>query len=90
VVDDFGFPDQPMLDEMTDTPGLSKNPKGFVAMIEGGSIDKQAHLMDSERWIIDTIESTAPFGECPVRDLSSEDGRAPGRRPAAYGSSTTR
>ena len=58
VVDDYGFPDQPMLDEMTDKAlqVLSKNPKGFVVMIEGGSIDKMAHLMDSERWIIDTIE----------------------------------
>ena len=66
VVDDFGFPDQPMLDEMTDKAleVLSKNPKGFVAMIEGGSIDKQAHLMDSERWIIDTIEFDRAIERC--------------------------
>ncbi|MEO7431450.1 MAG: alkaline phosphatase [Dokdonella sp.] len=58
VVDAFGFPDQPMLDEMTDKAlrVLSKNPKGFVAMIEGASIDKQAHLMDSDRWVLEVIE----------------------------------
>lgn len=58
VVDDYGFPDQPMLDEMTTAAlqVLKKNPNGFVAMIEGASIDKQAHLMDSDRWILETIE----------------------------------
>ncbi|MDB6134120.1 MAG: alkaline phosphatase [Verrucomicrobiales bacterium] len=52
------FPDQPMLDEMTDKAlqVLSKNPLGFVLMIEGASIDKQAHNMDTERWILDTVE----------------------------------
>jgi alkaline phosphatase len=58
VVDDFGFPDQPMLEEMT-TKALSvlqKNKKGFVLMVEGASIDKQAHNMDTERWLLDTIE----------------------------------
>lgn len=66
VVDDFGFPDQPMLDEMTGKAleVLSRNPNGFVAMIEGGSIDKQAHLMDSERWIIDTIEFDRAIARC--------------------------
>ena len=58
VVDDFGFPDQPMLDEMTKTAlgVLAKNKKGFFLMVEGASIDKQAHNMDTERWILDTIE----------------------------------
>jgi len=59
VVDDFGFPDQPMLDEMADKAikVLSKNNRnGFYLMIEGASIDKQAHLMDSDRWIEETIE----------------------------------
>lgn len=58
VVDAFGFPDQPMLDEMTDAAlkVLSRNPKGFVALIEGASIDKQAHLMDSDRWPLEVIE----------------------------------
>jgi len=57
-VADYGFPDQPMLDEMARVAlrVLAKNPNGFVAMIEGASIDKQAHLMDTERWILDTIE----------------------------------
>ena len=66
VVDDFGFPDQPMLDEMTDKAlqVLNQNSNGFVVMIEGGSIDKQAHLMDSERWIIDTIEFDRAIERC--------------------------
>jgi alkaline phosphatase len=58
VVDDYGFPDQPMLDEMTEKAlqVLDEDPEGFVLMVEGASIDKQAHNMDSERWILDTIE----------------------------------
>jgi alkaline phosphatase len=58
VVDAFGFPDQPMLDEMTDAAlkVLAKSSNGFVAMIEGASIDKQAHLMDSDRWVLEVIE----------------------------------
>jgi len=58
VVDAFGFPDQPLLEEMTDKAlqVLSKNPNGFVAMIEGASIDKQAHLMDTDRWVLEVIE----------------------------------
>jgi alkaline phosphatase len=59
VVNDYGFPDQPMLDEMT-TRALqvldANSPNGFVLMVEGASIDKQAHQMDSTRWIDDTIE----------------------------------
>ena len=58
VVEDYGFPDQPMLDEMARAAlaTLNKQPKGFVLMIEGASIDKQAHNMDTERWMLDTIE----------------------------------
>jgi alkaline phosphatase len=58
VVDDYGFPDQPMLDEMTRKAlaVLEKQKKGFVLMVEGASIDKQAHNMDTERWMLDTIE----------------------------------
>lgn len=59
IVNDYGFPDQPMLDEMT-TAALNvlnkNNTGGFVLMVEGSSIDKQAHLMDSDRWILETIE----------------------------------
>lgn len=66
VVDDFGFPDQPMLDEMADKAleVLSQDRNGFVLMVEGGSIDKMAHLMDSERWIIDTIEFDRAIARC--------------------------
>jgi alkaline phosphatase len=58
VVDDYGFPDQPMLDEMTAKAlkVLERDKKGFVLMIEGASIDKQAHNMDTERWMLDTLE----------------------------------
>jgi alkaline phosphatase len=75
VVDDYGFPNQPMLDEMTDKAlqVLSKNPNGFVAMIEGGSIDKQAHLMDSERWMIDVIEFDNAIARCHQFALEHPD-----------------
>lgn len=58
VVDDFGLPDQPMLDEMTQKAigVLNRKKNGFVLMVEGASIDKQAHNMDTERWILDTLE----------------------------------
>jgi len=58
IVDDYGLPDQPMLDEMAAAAlaTLSKQKNGFVAMIEGASIDKQAHLMDTDRWLLEMIE----------------------------------
>jgi alkaline phosphatase len=58
VVDDYGLPDQPMLDEMTDKAlaVLERQKNGFVLMVEGASIDKQAHNMDTERWLLDAIE----------------------------------
>ena len=58
IVDDYGFPNQPLLEEMTEKAldVLSRNDRGFVLMVEGASIDKQAHNMDTERWILDTIE----------------------------------
>ncbi|AHF91858.1 alkaline phosphatase [Opitutaceae bacterium TAV5] len=64
VVADYGFTDQPLLEEMTDAAlrVLNKNRKGFVLMVEGASIDKQAHNMDTERWITDTIEFDKAIG----------------------------
>lgn len=64
VVNTHGYPDQPLLEEMTDAAlkVLSKNSKGFVLMVEGASIDKQAHNMDTERWITDTIEFDKAIG----------------------------
>jgi alkaline phosphatase len=58
VVDDYGFPDQPMLDEMAEAAlgVLARQPHGFLAMIEGASIDKQAHLMDTDRWLLEVLE----------------------------------
>jgi alkaline phosphatase len=66
VVEDYGFPDQPMLDEMTSAAlqVLRKNRDGFVLMVEGASIDKQAHAMDTERWILDTIEFDRAVAVC--------------------------
>ena len=66
VLDDYGFPDQPMLNEMTEIAlkVLDKNRYGFVLMVEGASIDKQAHNMDSERWILDTIEFDRAVAVC--------------------------
>jgi alkaline phosphatase len=59
VVNDYGFPNQPLLEEMT-SKALSvldaNSPRGFVLMVEGASIDKQAHEMDSARWMMDTME----------------------------------
>jgi alkaline phosphatase len=64
VVADYGFPDQPLLEEMTSAAlkVLSKNSRGFVLMVEGASIDKQAHNMDSERWLLETIEFDKAIG----------------------------
>src|SRR5215475_1054896 len=58
IVDDYHASDQPMLDEMTDAAlrVLSRDRDGFVLMVEGAHIDKQAHLMDAERSIDDVIE----------------------------------
>ena len=66
MVEDFGFPDQPMLDEMTGKAleVLNANPNGFVLMVEAASIDKQAHNMDTERWILDTIEFDHAIARC--------------------------
>jgi alkaline phosphatase len=66
VVTDYGFTDQPLLDEMTKVAlkVLSKNDCGFVLMVEAASIDKQAHNMDTERWILDTIEFDDAVREC--------------------------
>ena len=58
VVNDFGFPNQPMLDEMTAKAleVLAQNPAGFLLTVEAASIDKQSHNMDSDRWLEDVIE----------------------------------
>jgi alkaline phosphatase len=58
------FTDQPMLWEMTQTALniLGKNPQGFFLMVEGASIDKQAHALDWERTIWDTIEMDKAVG----------------------------
>jgi alkaline phosphatase len=64
IVTDYGFPDQPMLDEMTAKAleVLKKDKDGFVLMVEAASIDKQAHNMDTERWILDAIEFDRAIG----------------------------
>jgi alkaline phosphatase len=64
VVADYGFTDQPLLEEMTSAAlnVLSKNANGFVLMVEAASIDKQAHNMDSDRWLLETIEFDKAIG----------------------------
>jgi len=64
VVDDYMAPDQPMLDEMSEAAFkvLSRNPEGFVLMIEGAHIDKQSHLMDADRAIGETLEFDRAVG----------------------------
>jgi alkaline phosphatase len=58
VVGEFGLSDQPMLDEMAAKAlaVLARAPQGFCLMIEGASIDKQAHAMDSDRWLLEVLE----------------------------------
>lgn len=75
VVDSFGFPDQPMLDEMTAAAltVLNKNTNGFVLMIEGASIDKQAHNMDTERWILDMVEFDYSVEKCRQFQAANPD-----------------
>ena len=54
-----GLGDQPMLEEMTRAALRTldaHSPKGFYLLVEGASIDKQAHAVDAERTIWDTIE----------------------------------
>lgn len=53
------YRDQPMLDEMARLAIASlsaHSPKGFYLLIEGASIDKEAHAVDPDRTIWDTIE----------------------------------
>jgi alkaline phosphatase len=58
------FTDQPMLWEMTEKALeiLGKNANGFFLMVEGGLIDKQAHPLDWQRAVWDTIEMDKAVG----------------------------
>jgi alkaline phosphatase len=69
------FPDQPLLEEMTDKAlsVLSKNANGFVMMIEAASVDKQAHNMDTERWVHDAIELDRAVARCIAFQVSNPD-----------------
>ena len=51
------YPNQPDLTDMTRTAlqVLSRNPDGFVLMIEAGLVDKYSHRLDGERSTYDTI-----------------------------------
>ena len=51
------YPNQPDLTDMTRTAlqVLSRNPEGFVLMIEAGLVDKYSHRLDGERSTYDTI-----------------------------------
>jgi alkaline phosphatase len=58
------FPDQPGLVEMTKSAidQLSKNPEGFVLVVEGANIDKMSHPLDWDRAVLDTIEFDQAIG----------------------------
>lgn len=59
------FASVPMLDDMARVALASlaaSSPRGFFLMIEGASIDKQAHAMDADRAIWDTIEFDRAVG----------------------------
>lgn len=58
------FTDQPTLWEMTEKAieVLSQNPNGFFLMVEAASIDKQAHPVDWERAVWDTLELDKAVG----------------------------
>src|SRR5215470_10557778 len=58
------FADQPMLWEMTQKALdiLGQNANGFFLMVEGGLIDKQAHPLDWQRVVWDTIEMDKAVG----------------------------
>ncbi len=76
LVNDYGFPDQPMLDEMTQKAIDvldAQSPTGFVLMVEAASIDKQAHNMDTERFILDTIEFDRAVGVAKAYAVSHPD-----------------
>lgn len=51
------FPEQPDLPDMVKAAlaVLSRNPEGFVLLVESGLIDKQSHNLDWERAVLDTI-----------------------------------
>lgn len=51
------FPDQPDLTDMARTAleVLSRNPEGFVLVLEAGLVDKYSHPLDWERSVYDTI-----------------------------------
>ena len=75
IVSDYHAPDQPMLDEMTTAAlkTLSANsPSGFFLMVEGAHIDKQSHLMDADRAILETIEFDKACGV--ARDFAASAG----------------
>lgn len=69
------YPDQPLLEEMTSAAltVLKRNPQGFVLMVEAASIDKQAHNMDTERWILDTVEMDRAVQVCLDFQVANPD-----------------
>ncbi|MDI6027762.1 alkaline phosphatase [Corticibacterium sp. UT-5YL-CI-8] len=58
------FPDQPGLVDMTQAAlgQLSKNPEGFVLIVEAANVDKMSHPLDWDRAVVDTIEFDKAIG----------------------------
>ena len=75
IVSDYHAPDQPMLDDMTSAAVktlAANSPNGFFLMVEGAHIDKQSHLMDADRAILETIEFDKACGV--ARDFAATAG----------------
>ena len=95
--------DQPMLDDMTRSRCAvcaANSPAGFYLMVEGASIDKQAHASDAERMIWDTIEFDNAVQRrarlrrrdqhaTPIRPTTRWSSSPPITRPAASASSAS-
>ncbi|MFC3073778.1 alkaline phosphatase [Shinella pollutisoli] len=58
------FPGQPGLVDMTRTAieQLSRNPEGFVLVVEAANVDKMSHPLDWDRAVFDTIEFDQAIG----------------------------
>lgn len=72
---DRGRTNEPSLAEMTSAAlkALSKNPRGFFLMVEGGRIDHACHGLDACAVAFDTLAFDAAVRTC--LDFAAKDGR---------------
>jgi hypothetical protein len=78
IVDDFGFPDQPMLDEMTTRAldVLSRNRNGFVLMVEA-RLNRQTGAQHGYRTLDSRYHRVRPRDRC-LPSVRLEEPRHPG------------